>query len=120
MIPGAPGADAPVRLPNGRNGWFLRQLGQGFTVLLATDAQHAGAGSELRRAGEGLASLAVLTVAAEGDADLVDCEGRLTQRYDLRPGTVVLLRPDHHVSARWRAPDAVALRQALKRALALA
>jgi 3-(3-hydroxy-phenyl)propionate hydroxylase len=89
-------------------------------VLFAPEAQHAGVAAELRRAAEGLAPLEVLTVAARGDADLIDRDGLVAQRYDLRPGTLVLLRPDHHVCARWRAPDAAALRQALQRALARA
>jgi 3-(3-hydroxy-phenyl)propionate hydroxylase len=43
----------------------------------------------------------------------------LAQRYDARPGTVYLIRPDQHVAARWRAFDATAAQAALKRALAL-
>ena len=41
------------------------------------------------------------------------------ERYDARPGTVVLLRPDQHVCARWRAPAAGDVAAALRRALAL-
>jgi 3-(3-hydroxy-phenyl)propionate hydroxylase len=44
----------------------------------------------------------------------------LTQRYDLRPGTVYLFRPDQHVCARWRQPTAVQIGRAVKRALAIA
>ena len=39
------------------------------------------------------------------------------QRYDARPGTVYLLRPDQHVCARWRAPSAAQVRSAIDRAL---
>ena len=53
-------------------------------------------------------------------AGLADQEGLLTQRYDLRPGTVYLFRPDHHVSARWRKPTVVQVKAAIKRALAIA
>ena len=51
--------------------------------------------------------------------DLADVDGLLTQRYDGRPGTVYLIRPDQHVAARWRAFDAAAIRAALARCLAL-
>lgn len=109
MVPGAPAADAPVQLADGRRGWLLRQLGAGFTLLVAGPAA-AG----LHGAGEGLAPLKVLAVGR----DIVDTEGLLAQRYDLQPGTVVLLRPDQHVCARWRQPDVAAVRQAIRRALA--
>jgi 3-(3-hydroxy-phenyl)propionate hydroxylase len=117
MVPGAPAADAPVRLPDGQEGWLLRQLGRGFTALVATDDEARLAKAELRCAAEGLAPLKVLTVSRQAGADLVDCEGLVAQRYGLRPGHVVLLRPDHHVCARWSRPDPAALRRALQRAL---
>jgi 3-(3-hydroxy-phenyl)propionate hydroxylase len=126
MLPGAAAADAPVQLPNAQRGWLMRQLGPGFTLLLA--------------AGEGSAALAarlsdmrlhvplrVLTVVlpetkattADSTAALVDVDGLVAQRYDLQPGNAVLLRPDHHVCARWRHPDADAVRRAVNRALAI-
>jgi 3-(3-hydroxy-phenyl)propionate hydroxylase len=49
--------------------------------------------------------------------DLLDAEGLLAQRYDGRPGTVYLIRPDQHVAARWRAFDAAAVQAALARCL---
>ena len=51
---------------------------------------------------------------------LIDSEGLVVMRYDLRPGTVYLLRPDQHVCARWRKPSLAAVSAALRRALALA
>jgi 3-(3-hydroxy-phenyl)propionate hydroxylase len=33
---------------------------------------------------------------------IIDCEGLLAKRYDARPGTTYLFRPDQHVAARWR------------------
>jgi 3-(3-hydroxy-phenyl)propionate hydroxylase len=47
------------------------------------------------------------------------CEGLLAQRYDARPGTAYLLRPDQHVAARWRRFDLAAVRAAVARAAAL-
>jgi 3-(3-hydroxy-phenyl)propionate hydroxylase len=65
----------------------------------------------------------VLTVRLHGahtEPTLSDSEGLLAQRYDLKPGTVVLLRPDQHVCARWRHPTPAQIRAALRRAAALA
>jgi 3-(3-hydroxy-phenyl)propionate hydroxylase len=120
MVPGAPAADAPVQLADGRADWLLRQLGQGFTALVAADPQQGTVASDLRRAAEGLAPLKVLTIARDGQvkADLVDGAGLVAQRYGLQPGGVVLLRPDQHVCARWWRADPAALRLALQRALA--
>ncbi|HSV80025.1 MAG TPA: FAD-dependent oxidoreductase [Ramlibacter sp.] len=111
MVPGAPAADAPVVLPDGRAGWLLRQLGQGFTALVA---QGCTVAADLRSAAEGIAPLKVLTLGT----NLTDREGLVAKRYDLQPGTVVLLRPDHHVCARWRRSDPAALRHGIERALA--
>jgi 3-(3-hydroxy-phenyl)propionate hydroxylase len=80
----------------------LRQLGPGFTLLVAGDA------GTLRGVGEGLAPVKVLEVATEAI---------VLERYDMKPGTVVLLRPDQHVCARWRTIDPQAVRAALRRTL---
>jgi 3-(3-hydroxy-phenyl)propionate hydroxylase len=52
--------------------------------------------------------------------DVEDVQGLLAQRYDARPGTVYLIRPDQHVAARWRRFDAAKVRAALRRATAQA
>ena len=102
MVPGAPAVDAP--LPDGT--WLLRHLtGTGFTALVFEGdaaAVHAGA--------EGV--VPVNTVA-------LPAHGTVAERYDAKPGTVVLLRPDQHVCARWRSPSAADVSAALRRALAL-
>jgi len=110
MVPGAPAADAPVTLPDGTPSWLLSQLGAGFTVLVAGGVPAAlkdvdGHGLDVRFLGVG--------------TDIGDPSGVLAQRYDLRPGTTVLLRPDQHVCARWREPDAARVNSAICRALAL-
>ena len=113
MVPGAPAADAPVTTRDGRASWLLHELGDGFTVLVA--GTHAG---DLGRIdGHGL-DVKALSVAHQG-ADLDDASGLLAARYDLRPGTVYLLRPDQHVCARWRSADADAIGAAIRRALAI-
>lgn len=90
MRPGAPADDAP--LDGGC--WLLRRLPAGFSLL------HFG------------------TEPVAAPIPVVACplQGLAAQRYDARPGTCVLLRPDHHVAARWRRFDASKLRGALARA----
>ena len=51
--------------------------------------------------------------------DIIDTQGVLTERYDGKPGTVYLIRPDQHVAARWRQFDRAKVLAALRRALAL-
>ena len=126
MLPGAAAADAPVTLAGGRRDWLLRQLGHGFTALLAAGARSAALAAELRSVGEGLVPVAVIVVGpTAGDGDgvegttLVDAEGLVARRYDLQPGGAVLLRPDQHVCARWRQPTAGGVRHAVERALAI-
>jgi 3-(3-hydroxy-phenyl)propionate hydroxylase len=114
MVPGAPATDAPVTLRDGRASWLLPQLGPGFTVLLAAP----DAGDLAQVDGHGL-DVKILTVdTAKGD--LADTQGLLTRRYDLRPGTAYLLRPDQHVCARWRATGAGEVSRAIRRALGIA
>ena len=117
MVPGAAAADARVTRADGRDAWLLRQLGDGFTALVGADAG-------VERALQGLAvnglALDVLAIApAPARAALVDRDGAVARRYDLQPGTVVLLRPDAHVCARWRVPTRAQVEAAMRRALAI-
>jgi 3-(3-hydroxy-phenyl)propionate hydroxylase len=50
---------------------------------------------------------------------IVDTQGLVAKRYDAKPGTTYLLRPDQHVVARWRTLDTAKLQAALARATAL-
>jgi 3-(3-hydroxy-phenyl)propionate hydroxylase len=118
MVPGAAAADAPVVRADGSAGWLLRELAPapgeaaaaGFSALVFGDGE-AAARSLDAIAQAGLA-LHVVRIAACRDGDLA------AERYDARPGTVYLLRPDQHVCARWRRPTPQALRAAHARALA--
>jgi 3-(3-hydroxy-phenyl)propionate hydroxylase len=123
MVPGAPMDDAPVQV-DGRDSWLLDQLGNRFQCLLFVDA--ATGVSDTQRAA--LAALAtgpipvqalLVSPAAVAGSDLpvlVDTQGLVARRYDARPGTTYLVRPDQHVAARWRAFDAAAVRAAVARA----
>lgn len=95
-MPGCPAPDAPWG-----NRWLFDGTDGGFR-LLAFDVP--------------IQSLPDLqTIAIEGGKDRAEV---LWRRYDARPGTVYLLRPDRHVAARWRRYDAAAVREALRRATA--
>ena len=123
MVPGAPMDDAPVR-EGSRDGWLLDAVGNRFQCLLFLGAD--GRLSDADRAT--LAALAQdripvepllvspVAAAVDGLPVLQDREGLVARRYDGRPGTAYLLRPDQHVAARWRCLDAAAVRAAVARA----
>jgi 3-(3-hydroxy-phenyl)propionate hydroxylase len=109
MRPGAPAVDAPLGIDHG-GGWLLRRLaGTGFAALVFGDDAEAAAALAAVRGGS----------AGRLPVDLVrlPCSGPVAERYDARPGTVYLLRPDQHVCARWRAPTAADVSAALNKAL---
>ena len=117
VVLGAAAADAPVTLADGRDGWLLRELGDGFTALVF------GGDASLRDTALPGVPLKVLRIGACGDkartGHVIDRDGVVAERYDLRPGSVVLLRPDQHVCARWRQPSTEAVQHAMQRALAI-
>jgi len=99
MRPGSPAADAPLRAA-GRDCWLLEQLRGGFTGLYFGETDVA----------------ACVPVIRIGRGAFEDRDGLALQRYDGRPGTFYLFRPDQHVAARWRSFDPAALGAALARA----
>ena len=123
MIPGAPLADAPIEVA-GQPGWLLHQLGNRFQLLhYVDDASTLDEKTALALAQLAQAAIAIeaIIVAPRGQAPaglktLIDTDGCIAQRYDLRPGTTYLVRPDQHVAARWRALDASKIKAALARA----
>jgi 3-(3-hydroxy-phenyl)propionate hydroxylase len=105
MLPGAPACDAPLAI-DGRATWLLREIGHGDSTLLVFGGPPAWAA--------GLPRVRLLCLDAGNDA-----RGLLASRYDLRPGSAYLLRPDQHVCARWRSPTAAAVQTAMQRALGM-
>ena len=100
MQPGTAADGAP--LDDGR--CLLQALPDGFALLLF-EAEPSAA---QRQTVEALATLLTTLV--------LPPDGAAAQRYDARPGTCYLLRPDQHVAARWRRLDATAVRAALLKA----
>jgi 3-(3-hydroxy-phenyl)propionate hydroxylase len=120
MVPGAPMVDGPIA--GGK--WLIDQLGNRFQLLVFADEpakvdQSAVAGfRELSRLPIPVETLMIVR-GGEAVADmrtLVDYKGVIARRYDARPGTVYLARPDQHVAARWRHFDFLAVRASVARA----
>jgi len=120
MAPGSPAVDAPVT--GGEGNWLLDYLGQGFTLLVfepvpTTELLHDMAAL----AADPIACESVL-VGAAGDGPspgvraITPASAMLSERYDARPGTAYLFRPDQHVCARWRGFDLTQTRAAIARA----
>ena len=127
MRPGAVALDAPVRA-GGEPGWWLSQLDGDFVLALFCPDQLPDAATLRALAALRLAPVPVKTVlvagpdcdAAGAPADITvvsDADGLLAARYDARPGTAYLIRPDQHIAARWRAFDGAAVAAALNRAI---
>jgi 3-(3-hydroxy-phenyl)propionate hydroxylase len=114
--PGCAALDAPVRGPRGA--WLLDHIGPRFTLLVFGTVD-PGVAAQL---GEGRVACEVVCVndhVAPPAQPLRDVEGHAARRYDARPGTAYLFRPDQHVCARWRKVDAAAVRAAIARACAV-
>src|SRR5262249_50839909 len=88
--PGQAMVDAPLE-----EGWLVDRVGVGFTLLVFGQSALA------------LPGVSVVKIEEEGLA---------RQRYDGRPGTAYLVRPDRYVAARWRSVDEAAVTSALRRA----
>jgi len=110
VVPGATLVDAPVEGPEGA--WLLQHVGGGFDLLAFGSVPP----SLPRTLAHGPIACRVVVIgdcADEAAVTLRDPRGLAAARYDARPGTCYLVRPDQHVCARWRAADAQAITRAL-------
>ena len=104
--PGASMVDAPISKPGGEASYLTDAFvdaGRGFALV----AFAAGEAIDLPE------EVAMIPI---GSAGLSDAAGLLAARYDARPGTAYLLRPDGYVAARFRHPTRSAIEAALLRA----
>jgi 3-(3-hydroxy-phenyl)propionate hydroxylase len=133
MVTGAAAADAPIAV-DGRRDWFLRHVGGRFVAVHFGDPAEDGAlrafagafsqnvdGASGRDCAVRIDPLLVAPPGASppaipGVRSVDDVEQLLAARYDAKPGTTYLFRPDQHVCARWRHFDAQAMLHAVARA----
>ncbi len=127
MVPGAVAADAPIAGGNGGE-WLLNALGNHFSCMVFVDSIDTLGETELAA----LESLQAMDISVqplvietgagggrlEGVQTLHDEDKLAVERYDARPGTTYLIRPDQHICARWRKLDADRLMKATLRATA--
>ncbi len=116
MVAGAPAADAPVRGPKGE--WLLDHLGDAFVLLVFDVPPPDEAMAEMARWQVPCNARCIGAAGARTADAIVDVAGLAHERYDAKPGSCFLVRPDQILCARWRAFDVEAVRAALDRALA--
>lgn len=114
--PGSPCLDAPVEA-NGDKRWLLNHLGDRFVGLYFAGPGD-GRSAEIATLANAPIPVEILVVgnAQTPDVSVRDHAGLAFQRYDARPGTFYLVRPDQHVAGRWRSFDRTAVMRALDRA----
>jgi 3-(3-hydroxy-phenyl)propionate hydroxylase len=108
---------------DGAAGRLFDQFGTQFTCVAFCDASNDGGMAQLLAdiQGRGL-PLRCVGLGRHAVPDLVAADARVAsaEAFDLyaaQPGSVYLIRPDHHVSARWKAVDAQTLCATLRAAI---
>src|SRR5262249_23554059 len=107
--PGAPASDAPLHR-DGRTDWLLPHLGRtAFPLLLFGDPAHVSPDALAPLAKGGFPILPVCVTPSPQPNAWHDHRGLAAARYNARPGTAILFRPDQHVAGRWRHFNATAI-----------
>ena len=111
---GGAAVDAPV---GGRRGvWLLPYLDGGFTLLVFDNSVPADAVEALANDANSCNVVQVGGKSVAGASRIEDSERLVAARYDGKPGTCYLFRPDQHLCARWRSFDLRSVRAAIARA----
>jgi len=111
---GGAAVDAPVEGPRGV--WLLSYLDGGFTLLVFDNSVSADAVEALANDANSCNLVQVGGKSVAGASRIEDSERLVAARYDGKPGTCYLFRPDQHLCARWRSFDLQSLRGAIARA----
>ncbi len=109
-----PGSASPnAKLSDGRH--LLDLAGEGFTVMVFVDRPLS---TQERSFFDGLRQIdAALELLVIGSEALLDEDGAIARTFAATEGSVILLRPDQHIAARWPRLRAEALESALRGAL---
>ena len=107
--------DAPIVASDGQQ-WLLQKLGGSFIAMIF--AQPSDATPTLP---DGIVPLVITTEVEPAHPDCIaDPSGLIAARYDAKPGTTLLIRPDQHVAARFESFDTANLAAAHHRAIGTA
>ena len=122
MAPGSFCDDAPIKL-NGQQAWLLDNVGSDFTGLYfvndkISDADQQSINELMQDSIPVVTKIISLDKLNTDPKMMTDSEGLVAERYDTKPNTFYLCRPDQHVTARWRSFDINKIRQAVSTATA--
>ncbi|TEA77530.1 FAD-dependent oxidoreductase [Allopusillimonas ginsengisoli] len=107
--------------------WWLGELDGHFVIALFCNTRipSASALEQLKARAQGPLGVKIILAlspalaprAPAGVHCVIDHQMTLARRYDARDGACYLIRPDHHIAARWRQLDMASIDSALQRAI---
>jgi 3-(3-hydroxy-phenyl)propionate hydroxylase len=119
MAPGCFCSDASLKV-DGDDAWLLDNLGGEFIGLYFLDDEISDTEKQQLESltSDGIPVITKIVSAKNKRADLYDHKNLIADRYDAKLGTYYLIRPDQHVTARWRKFDLAKVRKAVSKATA--